>query len=127
MPIIRFLVDENVPIEVVTFLRERRHAVLPVGEYLAKSSPDELLATAAEVEGLVIITFDKDFKRLVPHGVRRRTERRAGRISVTCKETELLGRLEELIDVIEFNYERSQRQGIRLIMQISKTTYTVIT
>ncbi|HEX7102693.1 MAG TPA: DUF5615 family PIN-like protein, partial [Nitrolancea sp.] len=72
-PRIRFLVDENVPAGVSTFLRDRGHDVFPVGEYLAKGSPDQLLTVAAELEGMVVITFDRDFKRLItqmPHGSR---------------------------------------------------------
>ena len=128
-PSIRFLVDENVPVDVITFLRERQHVVLPVGEYFAKSSPDVLLAAAAEIEGLVIVTFDRDFRRLVrqlPSGVRTQAAHHAGRISVTCTETELLGRRRTLIDVIEVHYAFSQRQGHRLIMQISATSYTFV-
>jgi len=108
-PPIRFLIDENVPAAVSTFLRGRGHAVFPVGEYLAKGSPDALLTLAAEHEGLVVITFDRDFKRLakqLPHGSRGRFERGAGRISLVLEEPQALRRIEELIETIEFHHSQ---------------------
>lgn len=94
---IPFLVDENVPQEVTDFLRARGHTVFTVGEHLAKSSPDPLLTTIAEELGLVVVTFDRDFRRLIrrlPRGSGRAVPRRAGRISLTCDETEARARIE---------------------------------
>lgn len=70
---IAFLADENMPAQVVEFLRARGHVVYPVGESFAKASPDPLLVAAAEVNGLVVLTFDRDFRSLIrqlPPGIR---------------------------------------------------------
>lgn len=110
------------------FLRDRGHAVETVGEAFAKGSPDALLLSSAELFEWVVVTFDKDFKRLiqqVPVGGRGRINRRAGRISLSCREHEVRARFQELIEVIELAYELASRQGKRLIMQISLTSYTV--
>jgi hypothetical protein len=126
---VRFLVDENVPAGVTAFLRERGHDVLPVGEYLAKGSPDQLLTIAAEMEGLVIITFDRDFKRLVkqlPHGSRGRFERSAGRISLSLPEPQALERTRAVIESVEFHYRQAHRSGNRFVIQISATSMTVV-
>lgn len=128
-PRIRFLVDENVPAGVSTFLRDRGHDVFPVGEYLAKGSPDQLLTVAAELEGMVVITFDRDFKRLItqmPHGSRGRFERGAGRISLALEEPQALGRIRDLIETIEFLYWRANRSGNRFVLQVSATSMTVV-
>jgi hypothetical protein len=128
-PPIRFLVDENVPAGVTAFLRERGHDVFPVGEYLAKGSPDQLLMVAAEVEGMVVITFDRDFKHLVkqmPRGSRGRFERGAGRISLALEEPRALGRLRELIETIELLYWQANRSGNRFVLQVSATSMIVV-
>lgn len=129
MPVIRFLIDENVPVTIGEFLRGRGHDVTIVGEVLAKSSPDELLRTIAESHGYVVVTFDKDFKRLIrqlPEGTRSRFERRAGRISFTCNEQEAEVRIAELIRIIELHYEEVTGRGQRFIMQISKTSTMLV-
>lgn len=125
MAVIRFLIDENVPLTIGEFLRSRGHDVSIVGETLAKSSPDELLRTIAETHGYVVVTFDRDFKRLIrrfPEGTRSRFERHAGRISFTCNERDAEVRIEELLEVIEFHYAIANRQGKRFVMQISRTS-----
>jgi hypothetical protein len=128
MPHIHFLADENLPSAVTDYLRARGHTVDAVGDAFAKGSPDALLLSAAELFGLVVMTFDKDFKRLiqqVPIGGRGQFNRRAGRISLSCREHEAPGRIQELIEVIELAHELANRQDKRLVMQISLTSYTV--
>lgn len=125
----RFLVDENAPFAVVEFLRSRGHEAEYVGEAFAKSSPDPLLLAAAEFHGYVIVTYDRDFKRLirqVPAGRRRSVERQAGRISFSCKETMTLQRLTELMDDIEYLAASAERRGKRFIIQISETGFTSV-
>jgi hypothetical protein len=127
MPSISFLVDENVPWDIVVFLRMRGHQVHYVGETFMKGSPDLLLLSTAEVNGYVIVTFDKDFRQLIrqlPIGVRKRTERMAGRISFTCKETVAIERTRDLIEIIEAHYDFAVMQNKRFVLQISETSIT---
>lgn len=129
MATIRFLTDENVPAAVTEFLRNRGHEVVQVGETVAKGSPDQVLLAVAELQGLVVITFDRDFKDLIrqlPEGNRTRVERGAGRISLRCMEHEARDRIEQLIEVIEFHYEIAEQRGHRFIMQISRTSTTFV-
>jgi hypothetical protein len=127
MPVMRFLIDENAPHDVVNLLRGRGHVAEYVGEAFAKSSPDSLLLLAAELHGHVV-TIDRDFKQLlrqVPAGSRSAVDRRAGRISFSCREDQTLPRLQELLGPIEILHQHAQDQGKRFIMQISATSYTV--
>lgn len=124
----QFLVDENAPYDLLDFLRSRGHVAEYVGDAFAKSSPDSLLLKAAELHGYVVITFDRDFKRLitqVPAGNKRAVESRAGRISFS-KEPEALPRLRDMIDLIEILHADAERRGIRFILQISATSFTVV-
>lgn len=123
-PTMRFLLDENVPHSIGLFLESRGHVVLVVGIAFPKSSPDEMLATAVETEGLVVVTFDRDFRRLiqqVPEGSRARFERQAGRLSLSMIESAALDRIADTIELIEFHYERSVQRQQRFIMQLSRT------
>lgn len=124
----RFLIDENAPMDLVYFLRDRGHEAEYVGEAFAKASPDGLLLSAAEIHGYIVITFDKDFKRLlrqVPAGQKTAVEKMAGRISFSCTETQCLPRLTELIDHVENSYQYATSRGKRFVMQISQTSITM--
>lgn len=129
MASIRFLTDENVPFAVTEFLRSHGHEVMQVGENLAKGSPDELLLVTAELQGLVVMTFDKDFKSLIqqiPEGRRSSVARRAGRVSLRCREHEARSRIADLVEVIEFHYDFAGRRGSRFVMQISGTSVMIV-
>ena len=86
-----------------------------------------MLTAAAEWEGLVVVTFDTDFKTLikqVPVGHRTQFKARAGRISLTMEETKATARLEEMLPIIEFVYSQCLDKNRRFIMQISLTSFT---
>jgi hypothetical protein len=60
---VRILADENFPGDAVTALRERGHDVAWVRSDAPGSSDAQVIARA-QVEGRVLITFDKDFGEL---------------------------------------------------------------
>lgn len=99
-----------------------------VRDKFASGSPDEVVAVGGNVMGAVIITWDRDFKKLIrrmPKGTHRALKN-LGRISFCCSEPLGRKRIEELIDSIEFEYTQVQRfPDRRLIMQISETSFTV--
>ena len=79
----RFLLDENVPDQIAEFFRSKGHEVLLTREAFAAGTPDQLLLFASEVEGLIIVSKDKDFRRLkdmLPQGHHRRVTGGAGQI-----------------------------------------------
>ena len=127
MVAIPLLIDENVPESVTDFFRERGHSVQLVRELLLSGTPDPIIAAVADRMGAVVVTWDRDFNRLiqrVPKGGRGAV-RRAGRISFSCNEARGRARLESVIESIEFEYERSRRVGTkRFIVSISETTFT---
>ena len=125
----KFLVDENAPIDLVAFLQSRGHEADYVGDAFPKSSPDALLLFAAELHGYVVVTFDKDMKRMlrqVPAGHRSKVRQRAGRISFSCPEVMALSRLEEMIEEIEALHVILEAKGKRFIVQISTTGMQVV-
>ena len=60
----RFLANENVPRASVRRLRLAGHDVAAVGEDIAGSSDDTVLARAVQ-EARIIITFDRDYGELI--------------------------------------------------------------
>jgi hypothetical protein len=124
---VRFLLDEDVPRPVGVFLEARGHTVHYVEEALVKQSADELLASWADVNEGVIITFNhKHFKRLVsrvPAGGRERF-RRASRISLTCDQTKALKRITAHIESIEWEFDQCQRRSDkRMMCEIGDTRF----
>ena len=125
---IRFLIDENAPQSIGIFLESRGHEVFYVGDQFAKGTPDSALLAAAVAQGLVVVTFDKDFNQLVkqlPEGTRGRVRSQAGRVSLRIRESKALSRIQELADVIEMNHHLSLQREKRFIIQISETSYKV--
>jgi hypothetical protein len=121
---IRFLIDENVPTSVGNFLADRGHSVIFAKDVFGESAPDPLLAFTAELEGIVVVTHDRDFRRfskLIPSSARGRFARGAGRISLNVTEDHALGRVREELDVIEFHFERAVKARRRLMLVINET------
>jgi len=62
----RFLANENVPLDAVSALRETGHDIVWVRTDAPGSSDEDILARAVSEER-VLITFDKDFGELAFH------------------------------------------------------------
>lgn len=60
----KFLADENVEKAIVDRLRELRHDVLYISEFMSRSIDEQLLKLAND-ESRILLTNDKDFGELV--------------------------------------------------------------
>jgi predicted nuclease of predicted toxin-antitoxin system len=123
------LIDENVPDSVTSFLRDRGHEVRLVREEFPAGTPDPVIAKVGDELAAIVVTWDKDFRRLaarVPEGSRARL-RRLGRISFRCNEANGRRRVEELIEWIEFEFAQVQkRRDNRLLIEIGETSFRVV-
>ena len=123
------LVDENVPDSVARFLAGRGHHVELVRDRLGQMTPDQYVAWVGDELGAIVVTMDRDFKQIVarvPHGGRARLKS-LGRISLRCRESRALARLQDFIEDIELEYERLQsRSDARLIVEINETSYRIV-
>src|SRR5262249_14573575 len=99
MPRIPFLIDENVPRSVADYLKQRGHEVRYVREAFPPRSPDALISVVAADIAHVVVTWDRDFKRLANR------LRRLSRLSFECDETDGRRLIEEYIRQIELHYE----------------------
>jgi predicted nuclease of predicted toxin-antitoxin system len=115
------LIDENVPNAVAAFFAERGHDVQFVRELLPAGAPDLVIAAIGDRHSLIVVTWDRDFDRLiarVPKGNVSRF-RRLGRISFRCKEAQGLALLQRWIRHIEFHYEEAlEEEHFRMILEV---------
>lgn len=118
------LVDENVPTSVANVFIERGHDVRLVRDLFPAGTPDPVIATVGDRLTAIVVTWDKDFDRLisrVPKGNRARF-RRLGRISFRCNEVRGKALLEKWLEMIEFHYERCKGDpDFRMIVQIQES------
>lgn len=122
MPRIRFLLDENVSKTVVDVLKARGHDVIRAQDVFDAGTPDRTLAILIAHESMVIITHDRDFRRIremFPEQDRRRYAHGAGRLQLEVPEMDAKRHLQERLPLIEFHYEECQRAGkpFRMILQ----------
>jgi hypothetical protein len=126
---LRLLIDQNVAQAVAEVFTSRGHDVQFSRDVLQQNSPDPLIAIAAAMEGLIVITHDSDFRRyraLFPQGFRTQARRMTGRIVLAVDEARASKRVSEVIEVIEFHFAYATSRGIRLMVSISETGINVI-
>jgi hypothetical protein len=128
--VMRFLMDENVDDAVGKYLSSLGHEVTYSRDVLNASAPDAMLLHLSLQFGLIVVTHDRDFKRLakqVPQGLVGAVRRGAGRIQIAVSEDQAIARLAEIIDEICVNYELALRKQRRFLAQISATQVSYIT
>jgi hypothetical protein len=116
--------DENVQVSAGEFLASRGYEVRYSRDLLFESAPDMLLITAALFEGFVVVTHDRDFRRLsklIPHGYRTRAQHQWGRISLRVPETRATHYLAQFLPEIEFHYRLAVERHDRFLMTITRS------
>src|SRR5438093_190514 len=111
-PHMLLLIDENVPDSVASFFASRGHEVRYVRDILPARTPDPVIAEIGDRLSAIVVTWDKDFRKLVsriPAG-NRTAFRRLGRITFRCNEARGLSQLERWIDHIELLYSNASEQ-----------------
>lgn len=116
------LIDRNVPEDVAALFVERGHRVAYSRTLRGPGAPDEVIATRADDLAAVVVTWDKDFSRLIARAAigERQRFRFAGRISfINCRYVIGRRRVERYVEVIELEWARAQeRRDKRLIVTI---------
>jgi predicted nuclease of predicted toxin-antitoxin system len=90
------------------------------GLSLPKGTADSIIAAIGEQDAAVLVTVDKDLRALAPRIPKeRRLYKKLGIISIRCPEPQAANRIRQNIDLIEFEYHRSQSlRDRRLMMSI---------
>jgi predicted nuclease of predicted toxin-antitoxin system len=116
------LLDQNVPDSVAPVFEEHGHEVIFLRDILPTDSPDQVVADVSETEGAVLVSCDRDFRRIaprIPEGQRRRFAR-LSRISLECSEPQAANRVRVAMSFIEAEYAIAQEANDpRMIVTIS--------
>lgn len=120
-PLMRLLIDENVPRSVAEFFASRGHTVEYVKDLFPARTPDAVIAAIGDRMSAIVVTWDKDFEALVsrvPAGGKA-AFKKLGRISFRCREPRGLELAEKWIESIEFHYQQALvRADLRMIVQV---------
>jgi hypothetical protein len=129
--VIRFLVDEDAPVSVSEFLQARGHEVQHVTLLSSlRGTPDHVLAAIGNQQGAVLVTWNyRDFKRITSRRSKGAEKLRKLHVISFKKAPHSWGRtrLEQLIELIEFEYEhQSRKSDLRVFMQINKDSVQIL-
>lgn len=114
-PILKFLMDNNVPEGVARFLLDRGHDVTRVRDIMPADSPDPVVAAAAINDGRILVSWDRDFNH---QRFQKDRFRALQRIGFSCPEPNGVARLTTLIERVEFEASQSSPEH-PLLMKIS--------
>lgn len=117
------MLDENVPERVAETLRRLDHEVVRSADVVVAGSADQLVATAAQEGGWILVSHDRDFKRierLCSEGQQQRFPT-LSRLLLSCPEPASAVRLETFMAIVEAEFARVQLlQDARLMMDIGE-------
>lgn len=123
-----FFLDENVPAAVCSVISGRGHDVQWTRDLLPLGSTDELVASTSQVNGAVLVSHDKDFKKIaprIPNG-QTATFRKLSMVRMECTKPQSAQRLAVALPYIEFEF--SQRQTMpdkRLIVAVKSNVISI--
>jgi predicted nuclease of predicted toxin-antitoxin system len=118
---VRLLLDHNIPASVAEVFVAHGHEVTKLADVLPVKSDDDDIAGFAEIEGFVLVSIDRDFRKIAPRipTGRKKQFMRLSRISLTCFEPNAVARLEAAMSFIHLEYEVAQNSlDRRMIVEI---------
>jgi hypothetical protein len=87
-------------------------------------SPDLVVATVGDMDGVILVSCDRDFDAIAPRilkGLRARF-RRLSRLSIRCAEFHAARRIKEAMELIELEFRTAQsRSDKRMFIEIQTT------
>jgi hypothetical protein len=127
------LIDEDVPQAVTKFLSDRGHNVTRVIDALGQGTEDPLVASYANTERLIVVTFNlRDYNTLIARAPRQGHDRfpdAGGLIGLQCPHPQGRERVEHFIEAIEHEHGYLARKALpdgRLIIQITETIMKIV-
>lgn len=117
----RFLLDENVPAAVGQVLAEHGHDVTFATEVVAAGSPDHVVATAAIQDERILVTHDRDFRRIDSLHAREANNGRfstLNRLLLSCAEPAAADRVRGFLPVIEADLGCCPAEGCRMYFDV---------
>jgi predicted nuclease of predicted toxin-antitoxin system len=109
----RFMLDENVPVDMAEMLIQHGHGAEFIRDYVPPGSADVIVATVSEQQNCVLVSFDGDFEAIaprVPLGHRARF-RKLSRIWMRCDEPDGASRLKGALDLLVSEFALAQARA----------------
>lgn len=106
-PVMRFLLDEGVPVSVGKTLRDAGHKVILFNDSgLAKGSSDPVVCTAAEMNDAILVAADGDMKRLArDRGVKPARFKKLGLLKFNCRKPDASRRTSIALSLLEHEWQ----------------------
>ena len=120
--VLPIFVDQCVPDSAGHVFKDHGHDVTFLREKLAVNSEDVLVAAVALANAAVLLTLDRDFKKIASRlEFSQRKLKTLSLIKLSCRESEAKSRLKQAMSLIEHEYQfMTTRSGARLFMEIQK-------
>jgi predicted nuclease of predicted toxin-antitoxin system len=109
----RFMLDENVPVDMADMLIQRGHDAQFIRDYVPPGAADVIVAAISEQQNCVLVSFDGDFEVIaprVPHGHRARF-RKLSRIWMRCDEPNGATRLGSALELVVSEFALAQARA----------------
>ena len=104
-----FLLDHDVPDDVLPVLMAAGHRATPLREVLARTAPDATVVGWAHANGAVVVTCNgRHFRRLIPPARQGNIRRFPGVAGlVICEQLTATSRLRQYLDIVEYEVRRA--------------------
>lgn len=117
----RFLTDEHAKGDFIDFLRDRGHTVERSRDRLGQGASDARLAELANEEAAIVVTANQgDFDRIVRRDKGDRYPQAGCLFLTTVSYALWRRRLEQVMDVFDYELERSVREGGRFYFLVGR-------
>lgn len=108
-PVLRFFLDEGVPVSVGDTMIAASHEVIRLQAALPPGSPDPLVCAAAEKNDAILVAFDGDMKALARRrGIGRARFKKLSLLKLSCRETRAALRVQSAMSLIEHEWNFGQ-------------------
>ena len=121
----KFILDECVPASALVALTGAGFDASSVLKYLLPQSPDMLVAATADAMGAIIVSHDRDFKRIIsrqPDGQVRQF-RNVHLIKMDCKQRRIADRMLMAMPIIRAEHNERQTMRDRRMIIWVRTDY----
>ncbi len=125
---VRFLIDQNVQHSVGRCLAEFGHDILWSRDAVGQGAPDPQVAAAAMSENRVLVSHDKDMKRIeryLSEGYAKRFPSLC-RLMLNCPEPMAARRVEGLMSLIEFEFAVCFERNHRFVFHVQERRVRII-
>ncbi len=111
----RYILDENVSRHLTTLLQARGREAFESRSVVGAQAADTVVEWIAANEALVVISHDQHFKGIVRGVSRQRVRRTAITLWLSVRETHVVKRVDQCLDLFEYQVREAEARGLSLM------------